>query len=106
MSKNLIDKIWWKFVSKVETKVKWPSGTITVDHNDPRWFDCGGAVWVAFESADPNDHYRPWLEENVGRQGRDWEWGLKDHDVLNNQLTIKFRTKHARFATIAAMQWV
>ena len=23
-------------------------------------------------SADPNDHYRPWLQEHVGRQGWDW----------------------------------
>jgi len=100
-----IDWAWWKFVPGVETKVKWPKGTITVDHNDPRWRDLGGAVWIQFESADPDDHYRPWLEANVGRQGWDWRWNLRDNDVADNTLTIRFRKKHANQATIASLKW-
>jgi len=25
---------------------------------------------------EPNVHYRPWLEENIGRQGVAWDWDL------------------------------
>jgi hypothetical protein len=56
-------------------------------------------------AADPNEHYRPWLEENVGKQGWDWDWGLYDEDVKRNTLTIKIRKKHAKFVIIAVMMW-
>lgn len=98
-------KIWWHHIPGVTIKVKWPVGEIVVDHNDPRWYDLGGAVWVKFESADPNDHYRLWMEENVGQQGWDWNWDLKDNDVAENCLTIRLRKKHEKQATVIAMQW-
>lgn len=86
--------------------VRWPRGNIVVDHNDPRWCDLGGAVWVDLGfSADPNDHYRPWMEQHVGRQGWDWNWGMADRDATDNRLTIKIRRKHEKYATIVAMMW-
>ena len=102
---NIKDKLWWRFMPGVVINIKWPSGKIIVDHSDPRWFDCGGAVWVEFDSADPNDHYRPWLEEHVGKQGWDWNWGMGGDDAAENRLTIKIRQSHAKYATIAAMMW-
>lgn len=27
-------------------------------------------------STDPNESYRPWLENNVGKQGTDWKWEI------------------------------
>lgn len=102
--------IWWKFVSGQTIKVKWPNGKITVDHNHPRWADLGGAVWIAFDSADPNDHYRPYLEKHIGKQGWDWDWELY-RDSIDNQfecsygLAIKIRQKHYKHATILAMMW-
>jgi hypothetical protein len=56
-------------------------------------------------SADPNDHYRPWMEANVGRQGWDWNWGLADRDATDNRLTIKIRQKYEKYATIAVLRW-
>jgi hypothetical protein len=105
---NIYQKIWWRFVPGEIIKVKWPNGKITVDHNDPRcprWFDCGGAVSVEFESADPNDHYRPELEALVGKQGWDWNWGMADNDVSANRLTIKIRKKHAHIASYFMLKW-
>jgi hypothetical protein len=102
---NIKDKLWWRFMPGVVINVAWPSGEIIVDHSDPRWFDCGGAVWVKFDSADPNDHYRPWLEQYVGKQGWDWNWGMAGEDAAENRLTIKIRQKYAHHATIALLRW-
>ena len=105
MGLNILQKLWWRFVPGVVVNVKWPSGKIVVNDKDPRWVDLGGAVWVEFESADPNDHYRPWMEQHVGRQGRDWNWGMANMDATENRLTIKIRQKYAKYAMIAAIQW-
>jgi hypothetical protein len=37
---------------------------------------------------EPNDVYRPWLEERVGKQGIDWEWYI--HSVVENTILIEF----------------
>ena len=106
MGLNILQKLWWRFMPGVVVNVKWPAGTIVVDHNHPLWQDMGGAVWVDLGfSADPNDHYRPWMEQHVGRQGWDWNWGMADRDATDNRLTIKIRQKYAKYATIAAIQW-
>lgn len=102
---NIREKLWWLLVPGVMIKVRWPKGKINVDHNDPRWVDLGGAVWVELESADPNDHYRPWMEQNVGRQKWDWDWGFVGNDVSDNCLTIKVRRKHEKYVTIMSLMW-
>lgn len=91
-------KIWWKLMLGIEIKVKWPVG----------WTEpipaAGGGV-IQTESADPNDHYRPWMEKYVGHQCWDWNWDLTDNDAAENKLTIKFRKGKERYATIAALKW-
>lgn len=103
-----IEALWWRYMPGVEIEVPWPTGNIVVDHNDPRWVDWGGAVQVDLGfSADPNDHYRPWLEQHVGQQGWDWNWRLGKLGVLNEQTTliIKFRRRREKHATVAAILW-
>jgi len=102
---NIRDKLWWRFVPGVVINVRWPAGNIVVDENDPRWDWTMGASLQEGFSADPNDHYRPWMEQHVGRQGRDWNWGMTNMDATENRLTIKIRQKYAKYATIAAIQW-
>jgi len=102
---NIRDKLWWWLMPGVVIKVKWPKGKIVVDHNDPRWVDLGGAVYVELDSADPNDFYRPWMEANVGKQKWDWDWGFVGNDVSNNCLTIKVRQTKAKYATMIALNW-
>ena len=105
-SLGVLEKLWWMFMPGVIITVRWPRGNIVVNHNDPRWVDWGGAVWVDLGfSADPNDHYRPWMEEHVGRQGWDWNWGFVDNDVTEDRLTIKFRRGKDENATLAALMW-
>ena len=104
---NIKEKLWWRFMPGVVINVKWPSGMIVAGPGpeDPRWHDWGGAAYITFESADPNDHYRPWMEQHVGRQGWDWNWGMADRDASDNRLTIKIRRKYQNYAIIAKLQW-
>jgi hypothetical protein len=104
---NIVEKAWWRFMPGTIINVKWPKGMIVAGPGpeDPRWCDLGGASYVTYESADPNDHYRPWLEKHVGRQGWDWNWGLVDMDATENRLTIKIRQKHKEAAIMAKLQW-
>jgi hypothetical protein len=95
---NLKDRLWWRFVPGVIINVRWPSGWVVLHE------DSDGSK-VSAESADPNDHYRPWLEKHVGRQGWDWNWGMADRDATDNRLTIKIRRKYASYATIIALRW-
>ena len=95
---NIKDKLWWRFMPGVVINVRWPRGWVAL-HNDGH----GGQTSV--DSADPNDHYRPWLEQHVGRQGWDWNWGMGGSDARENRLTIKIRQKYAEHATIAALKW-
>jgi hypothetical protein len=109
---GIFEALWWKFAQGPEIAVKWPTGMITAGPGpeDPLWFDLGGAAYITFESADPNDHYRPWLEQNVGQQGWDWNWKhhivANDNEVLGDQVIIKFRKKHQDAALIAKMRWM
>ena len=98
MGLNILQKLWWRFVPGVVVNVKWPRGWVVL-HEAP------DGSCVSTESADPNDHYRPWMEQYVGRQGWDWNWGIADCDATDNRLTIKIRQKYAKYATIAAIQW-
>jgi hypothetical protein len=105
-SLDIIEKLWWRFMPGTVINVRWPAGNIVVNDEDPRWQDMGGAVWVDLGfSADPNDHYRYWLEKNVGKQGWDWNWGMADTDAIENRLTIKIRQSKAKYATIAKVLW-
>ena len=86
--------------------VRWPTGWVVL-HED----DDGGVL--SANSADPNDHYRPWLEKHVGKQCRDWDWRIGPAAAVNNDGTtvghdtvlIKFRKGKAEFASIAALKW-
>lgn len=78
--------------------VKWPKGWVVLH-------TALDGSCVSTESADPNDHYRPWMEQYIGKQGWDWNWGMADNDVSENRLTIKIRQSKSKYATIAALKW-
>lgn len=95
---SIREYLWWRFMPGVTVNVRWPAGWVELDQ-------VLGGGGVGRESADPNEHYRPFLEKYVGRQGWDWNWGLADRDATDNRLTIKIRRKHEKYATIIAMRW-
>lgn len=94
---SLSEWLFWKYGKGPTISVKWPVGPISVPNGDN--------TGMLTESADPNDHYRPWLEKNVGKQNRDWVWGLRDNNVTENRLTIKFRKSKAMYASVATLLW-
>lgn len=96
---NLYDKLWWRFIPGVVINVAWPNGPMIKEFIDQYKTD---EQWL---SADPNDHYRPWLEEHVGKQGWDWNWGMADRDATENRLTIKIRRKYAKYSTYCVLKW-
>lgn len=89
----------------VKIKVRWPKGQVRVGPSHRQGWSGVGEYFEYIDSADPDDHYRPWLEENIGRQGWDWDWLMTDNDVANNQLTIKIRQKYQEHAIILALKW-
>ena len=103
------EALWWKFVQGPEIVVKWPNGWAVMHENSD-------GSRVSIESADPNDHYRPWLEQNVGRQGWDWNWkhtigstiytpGYEEEMMASDRVVIKFRKKHKEAALMAKLLW-
>jgi hypothetical protein len=102
---NLKEKLWWYFMPGVVINVRWPKGPIRVGPGHRDGWSGVGPEFEYVDSADPNDHYRPWMEEHVGRQGWDWNWGMADRDATDNRLTIKIRRKHQDCAILAKLQW-
>ena len=100
---NIKEKLWWRFMPGVVINVSWPKGQVKVGPSSG--YGYSGPEFEYVGSADPNDHYRPWLEKNVGKQGWDWNWGMADRDATENRLTIKIRRKHEKYATLAGIQW-
>ena len=102
---SLSEWLFWKYGRGPTVTVKWPVGWVVL-HVFP------DGSQTSAESADPNDHYRPWLEKNVGKQNRDWMWkigptaadngfGTRGYDTL----LIKFRKSKAKWAMMAAILW-
>jgi hypothetical protein len=102
---NIIHQLWWRFMPGVIINVKWPKGQIKVGPSHRYGWSGIGPEFEYVDSADPNDHYRPWMEKNVGKQGWDWNWGLANNDAAENRLTIKIRRKYQDYAIIAKLQW-
>ena len=92
----------------VEFELAWPSGTVEIDDSMPQYDWTMSAGRYTIESADPNDHYRPWLEKHVGRQGWDWDWRIGKVATRTGEMDtirIKIRRGRAKYATIAALRW-
>jgi len=105
---GIVGKIWWRFMPGVIVTVRWPSGEIVVTEDSPLWDWSIGPSRYKIESADPNDHYRPWLEKHVGRQGIDWQWEPSfstKNSMAYDTIDIKLRWGKEKFATYIAMQW-
>lgn len=76
--------------------VPWPRGWTAIDH-----------LGTQFESNDPNDHWRPWLESNVGRQGWDWDWRLDSRLQGNyDNVEIGFRRGRKKEMISFTLRWV
>lgn len=67
------------------------------------WKKSGQSIkisWPVSHQHDPNMAYRPWLENHIGQQGRDWDWRLSGNDI-----ELKVSKKHSKQLTIIALTW-
>lgn len=87
---NLFKSLWWALMPGDTVTLPWPRGWTDLDH-----------LGTQVLSSDPNDHYRPWLEKNVGRHGWDWNWRV----ALDGNLIIKFRKGKQQAMVEFAMRW-
>lgn len=92
--KQWLHRLWWKYALKVTIILPWPkSQPVGKSANDKQ----------TIYSVDPNDHYRPWLEQNIGRQHWDWDWqwaqtsyfpGRYGARVVHDAVIIKVLRRH------------
>lgn len=101
--RDLLHKFWWRYIPGVTTSVPWPKGQAIIDEYHPSWDAALVAGQQSVDSADPNDHYRPWLEKNIGRQGWDWDWhwaqasyypGRYGARVVHDAVVVRVRRQH------------
>lgn len=94
---KVLEYLWWRFMPGTIITVKWPRTEWIVLHDD------GDGGITATLTCDPNHHYRPWLEKNVGKQGIDWNWRIAS--VTGETVSIKFRKGKDKWASVAGLLW-
>lgn len=93
--RRLWPRLWWKLMRYESVVLPWPKNAWTVmDH-----------LGTQIQSSDPNDHWRPWLEENVGRQGWDWDWRLVQLINGYDHVEVGFRRGKTDAKTAFALRW-
>lgn len=50
---------------------------------------------------EPNYHYRPWLEEHIGVQGKDWNWDIAS--AQDNLLCFMF--SKSEYCVLFELTW-
>ena len=107
---GFIEYLWWRFMPGTTIRVKWPKDQWITLH------DYGDGSKDQTLTNDPNYHYRPFLEKNVGKQGIDWNWrvrvgngmwtlGYEDQDQESDKVIIKFRKGKDKWASVAGILW-
>lgn len=101
--RSWLTRMWWKFVPGVTITLPWPRGPVRVGPSHRLGWSGIGEHFEYVDSADPNDHYRPWLEEHIGQQHWDWDWqwaqtsylpGRYGARVQHDSVLIRVRKKH------------
>ena len=106
---GILGDLRWRMLQGGEVSVKWPSGEceITPDHLLWDWGVDPNSHTI--HSADPNDHYRPWLEANVGKQGRDWDWKIAPYKEgfysPGDHVLIRVRKSKSHTLSAMALMW-
>jgi len=106
---GVVGDLRWRMLQGGEVSVKWPMGECVVSPDHPRWDWTIGPPHYIVNSADPNDHYRPWLEANVGKQGWDWEWKLVPAEPgcysPGDRVLIRVRKSKSHTLSAMALMW-
>lgn len=105
----------YRFMKGETVTLPWPKMMkIVVNDTSDQWTDCGGAKKVELITDDPNYHYRPFLEQKVGKQGKDWMWRhvvgcsvfiSPDFHRQVDKLEIKLSKDKAKWASVIRLKW-
>lgn len=94
-TRRIWTRLWWKTMCQSSVVLPWPRNAWTeMDH-----------LGTQIRSTDPNDHWRPWLEENVGKQGWDWDWRLVELQIGYDHVEVGFRRGKWDARTAFALRW-
>ncbi len=63
--------LWWRMM---------PTVSVTLPFGDLRW------------DQSPSEHIKPWLDENIGREGWSWDWTWLARDERPWEQTLKIWT--------------
>ena len=94
---SVLNRLWWKYMPGVYIHMPWPVGPVNVKNPCGEIYLDPGPF-----SADPNDHWRDWLEREVGKQGSAWDWAVGSigvGSVDKDTVLIKFRFDKGNAAT-------
>lgn len=96
------NRLWWQWMTGYELILPWPDGWVYLDNHIAR-------------EATPDDAYKLWFDENVGKQGIDWDWFqhprfsayiLNVPRYANDCILIKIRKGKGAAATLAKLTWL
>lgn len=106
---GILGDLRWRMLQGGEVSVKWPHGDCLVTNDHPLWDWTVGPDSYTVVSSDPNDHYRPWLEANVGKQGRDWDWKTVPYKEgfhsPGDRVLIRVRKGKSHTLSAMALMW-
>ena len=91
-STRLWRRVWWNFFPGPIVQLSWPRGWTKIN-----------SLGIQYESSDPNVHWRPWLEANIGRQGWDWDWRINFRDI--NSIHLKVHKKHSNTLSLFLLKY-
>jgi len=69
--KELVERLYWSIPCGAKVALPWPH-------------------WPQYSTSDPNDCWRPYLEENVGIQGIHWQWKIGSVNDSDTTIEMKF----------------
>ena len=109
------DSLKWRLMRGEKIVLPWPEPKeVTINDKDINWSDCGGATNVSLFTDDPNYHLRPFLEEKIGIQGKDWMWRHQvgcsvfitpEFHRQVDRLEIKIRKNKSKWASVIRLKW-
>lgn len=110
--KKLWHRLWWKHAEGPTVTVKLPDEDVsTYEYDD-----------YMLHKDDVFFFYKPWLEQEVGKQGWDWDWEAEFETVTSTtqfsamfnyiaesstptSVTIKLRKSKEKYASMIALKW-
>lgn len=110
-----LDALKWLLTPGETVTVAWPElQKVVIDDSYYFWDPNMGATRVLTMSDDPNLLFRPFLEKNVGKQGKDWMWKhLKgcpafiapEYQRTVDRIQIKLFRNKRKWATMLRLKW-